>query len=308
MIPNNVKDIRADHISICICTFKRPELLSKTLANVFSQITDPAFTFEVVIVDNDKMRSAEEVVYKFKERGPYKVIYDCEPEQSIPLARNRTIQNANGNFIATIDDDEFPTETWLYNLYRCIKDYNADGVLGPVLPHFPLSAPEWLRKSGLCDRPRNSTGSPIKGGDLRTGNLLLQRYVFENNSVWFDPVRGLTGGSDGEFLSRQIRGGRKFVWCDEAIVFETVTEERWDSKYYLKRYFRIGTLTGQRLRRTQSIRPVTKACVLLLGYSLLLPFSFFRRKHIRMKILTKLFYNAGCLLSFLKLTGVKQRQ
>ena len=58
MIPNNVKDIGADHISVCICTFKRPELLSKTLDNVFSQITDSAFTFEVVVVDNDKLRSA----------------------------------------------------------------------------------------------------------------------------------------------------------------------------------------------------------------------------------------------------------
>ena len=308
MISNKTKDIKSDHISICICTFKRPEMLAKTLEGVFSQFTDSAFTFEVVIVDNDKMCSAEEIVYKFKDRGRYKVIYDCEPEQSIPLARNRTVGNANGNFIATIDDDEFPTEKWLYNLYRCIKDYNADGVLGPVLPHFPAGALEWLKKSGLCDRPRNRTGSLITGRDLRTGNLLLQRHVFENDNMWFDPVRGLTGGSDGEFLSRQIKRGRKLVWCDEAIVFETVPEERWPAAYYLKRNFRIGTLAGEKLRRLRRLSEALKAVTLVGGYSLLLLLSFLLGKHIWMKVLTKLFYTAGCILSFFGLTDVKHRE
>lgn len=307
-MPNKTQDLNPDHISVCICTFKRPEMLARVLDGVLSQVPDSAFTFEIVIVDNDKMRSAEELVHKYQKSGQCKIIYDCEPEQGIPLARNRTIRNASGNFIATIDDDEFPTGNWLSKLYQCIKDYNADGVLGPVLPHFPADAPEWLKKSGLCDRPRNITGSPITGRDLRTGNVLFQRNVFEKDDIWFDPARGLTGGSDGEFLSRQIKRGRKFVWCDEAIVFEKVPEERWPAAFYLKRNFRIGSLAGERLRRTRSIGTATKACIILFGCSLVLPLSLLTPKHIWMKVLTKLSYNAGCLLSFLTLSSVKQRQ
>ena len=308
MNSGNTENLKPDHISICVCTFKRPAMLERLLDGLSKQSTFSTFTFEIVIVDNDKMRSAEDLVNKIQERGQLKIIYDCEPEQSISLARNRTIRNASGNFIATIDDDEFPAEDWLKKIYQCLKHYNADGVLGPVLPHFPPGAPEWLKRSGLCDRPRNVTGSPITGKDLRTGNVLFQRSVFKNDNMWFDPTRGLTGGSDGEFLSRQIKKGRKFIWCDEAIVFETVADERWPASFYLKRQFRIGTISGKIIRRFRKIHTIPKTCFLVLGYAGLLPFAMFAGKHIWMKILTKLSYNVGRLLSFFKLVRAQERQ
>ena len=306
--PNEPQDVKLDHISVCICTYKRPEMLARALDGVISQVTDSAFTLEVVIVDNDKMRSAQELVRKYQKSGKCKIIYDCEPEKNISLARNRTIRNASDNLIAFIDDDEFPAENWLYKMYLCLKEYNADGVLGPVLPHFPVGAPKWLEKSGLCERPRNATGSPTTIKDLRAGNILLQRYVFEKDERWFDPALGLTGGSDGQFLWRQIDRGRKFVWCDEALVFETVPEERWPAEFYLRKNLRIGALQGGLHRHLREINPVLLSFLLFLGYSALLPFSLFGGKHIWMSVLAKIYYNGACLLSFLNLTHAPRRQ
>jgi succinoglycan biosynthesis protein ExoM len=298
---------KLDHISVCVCTFKRPAMLERLLDGLLKQATDKAFTYEIVIVDNDSLHSAEDLVRKYEDVGPSRVIYDCEPEQSISLARNRSIHNASGNFIAIMDDDEFPAVDWLLRIYRCIKDTNADGVLGPVLPDFPAGAPSWLKKSGLCDRPRNPSGSIITGG-LRTGNVIFRRNVFEKNDRWFDPARGLTGGSDGEFMSRQIKGGFKFVWCDEAIVFETVLEERWPASFYLNRQFRIGTLAGNKHRKNKILYILLKNIMLLLGYCALLPLSLFLGKSILIKVLTKIYYNAGYVLSFFAITRVQQRQ
>ena len=302
------EDSNSDHISVCICTFKRPEMLAKALDGMTSQVTDSAFSYEVVVVDNDIRRSAEDTVRRFQSTNELKIIYDCEPEQNIALARNRAIQNATGNFIAFMDDDEYPVKEWLVRLYHTMKEYNADGILGPVIPFFPTAAPGWLTKGSFCERRRMPTGSLISIRDARTGNILFYRSIFEKGDIWFDPGRGRTGGEDGEFLGRQMKKGRRFVWCDEALVFETVPEERWHHAFYLRKNFRIGTIAGERLRRTQSISPVTKACALLLGYSFLLPFSFLMRKHIWMKVLTKLSYNAGCLLSFFRLSVVRYRQ
>jgi succinoglycan biosynthesis protein ExoM len=192
-------------------------------------------------------------------------------------------------------------------MYLFIKESHADGVLGPVLPHFPAGAPKWLEKSGLCERPRNTSGSPIRYKDLRTGNALFQCHVFEEDGIWFDPSRG-HGGEDGEFLSRQINRGRKFVWCDEAIVFETVSKERWPAKYYLKRNFTIGAMAGEYHRRLRNMKAVLIDFFLLLGYSAMMPFSLLGGKHIWMKVLAKTYYHAGCLLSFLNLTHVPHRQ
>jgi hypothetical protein len=40
-----------DHISICICTFKRPKLLYKLLDLLPRQIIENSFTYSVVVVD-----------------------------------------------------------------------------------------------------------------------------------------------------------------------------------------------------------------------------------------------------------------
>lgn len=299
-------ETRLDHISVCVCTYQRPELLARALDGILSQITPAAFTLEVVITDNDHARSAQEVVRAYQKNHPCRITYDCEPEQSIALARNRTVHNATGNLIATIDDDEFPAEDWLHQMYSWIKQSQADGVLGPVLPHFPSGAPKWLEKSGLCERPRHASGSPVGIKDLRTGNALFQRHIFGEDEIWFDPARG-RGGEDGEFLSRQMRRGRKFVWCDEALVYETVPKERWLAGYYLRRYFMIGAMAGEYHRRSHHAKAVLIDVPLLLGYAAMTPFSFLTRKHIWMRVLTKVSYHAGCLLSFLHLVQVPQR-
>ena len=283
-------------------------MLECTLNGVFSQVSANGFTFEVVVVDNDEKRSAEDLVKRFRENENKKIVYDCEPEQNIALARNRAVQNARGNLIAFIDDDEYPEKDWLVKMYCSLKKFQADAVLGPVLPDFPPGAPIWLRKSKLSDRRRNPTGSLITNRDKRTGNILFKRNVFKKNDMWFDPARGRTGGEDGEFLGRQMKNGRRFVWCDEALVFETVPEERWYASFYIKKYLRIGTLAGEKLRRNQLIGTLMQTCVVLIAYSIMLPFSFLTRKHIWMKVLAKLCYNVGRLLGFLGLSVLRYRE
>jgi glycosyltransferase involved in cell wall biosynthesis len=272
-------------------------MLAHTLEGAASQITESEFSFEIVVVDNDSQRSAEDIVSSFQKNKDLHIIYDCEPEQNISLARNRAVRNARGDFIAFIDDDEYPEANWLINLYHTLKKYNADGILGPVLPFYPQGTPLWLKKSGLCERSRKTTGSFITSKDMRIGNILIQRYVFEKNGMWFDPERGRTGGEDGEFLLRQISRGRRFVWCDEGVVFETVPEERWHLTFYIKKEFRIGTLNGERFRLRRRVRSGTKVFFLFIVYSFLLLFSFIAGKHVWVKVSAKLSYNMGFLLS-----------
>src|SRR5262249_5871632 len=52
----------AVHISVCICTYRRPILLREALAGLISQETDGAFTFSIIVVDNDEQKTAEQVV------------------------------------------------------------------------------------------------------------------------------------------------------------------------------------------------------------------------------------------------------
>jgi len=71
-------------------------MLLKTLQGLEKLKTESRFSYEIVIVDNDYLRTAEKVVYSLGDQLMPKVIYDCEPTKGIPLARNRSIRNANG--------------------------------------------------------------------------------------------------------------------------------------------------------------------------------------------------------------------
>ena len=94
-------------VSICVCTFHRQELLKQLLEALKLQAS--RYDFEIIVVDNDKLGSAKEVVESFAKGVKQQVTYLIESEQNISLARNKAVAAANGELIAFIDDDETPT-------------------------------------------------------------------------------------------------------------------------------------------------------------------------------------------------------
>jgi succinoglycan biosynthesis protein ExoM len=310
MQENGGSVLMCDRISVCVCTYKRPDLLARLLDALANQIVDAAFAFDVVVVDNDSDRSSEEVVRSNALSKDIEVSYYGEPERNISLARNRAVRNAAGNLIAFIDDDERPVSDWLVHLYRTMKRHGADAVLGPVIPDFPAAAPSWLKKGRLFDRKRHPTGSSISAGDARTGNVLMDRSLFAEGQLWFDPAFGRTGGEDSDFFARQFREGRVFVWCDEAIAYEAVPSERCKALFHVRRLWRAGTLHGEWIRDGR--RPggavlvknvaVLGACALLVAPSLMLP------KHLWIRIAQKLAYCAGMVTAYLGLSLLRHRE
>jgi succinoglycan biosynthesis protein ExoM len=224
-------------IDICIATYKRPDLLKKLLLSLILQETGGEFSFTIIVADNDAQRSAETTVREFKTNGQ-RIIYDVEPEQNISLARNRSLSHATGDYIATIDDDEYADSQWLLNLYKTMISYNADVVHGPVSSVFHEKTPDYVRKSRVGDRANPPTGT--EDYICHTGNSLFRRGLIENKATPFDPSLGRTGGEDTHFFENLRRQGCKMVWCREARVFEFVSLERANLLWILKRNFRIG--------------------------------------------------------------------
>lgn len=289
-----------DHISICICTYKRPQLLSRLLTEIQNQVTEDLFTYSIVVVDNDYAQSAKNVVLSFKRKSFVEIDYYNEPEQNISLARNKAVENAKGNFVALIDDDEFPVNDWLLNLYKTCSEYGVDGVLGPVKPFYDKETPKWIIKGNLFKRKCHKTGTVLHWSQTRTGNVLLNTDVFKGENNRFDPAFGRTGGEDYEFFKNIIGNGRTVVWCDEAPVYEYVLPRRWNKTYILKRYLRMGGSTGEVVREgpLRGYGYLIKSFAALILYTLLIPFSLLLGPHVYMKWLMKVAYHFGCLSAF----------
>ena len=179
---NMAPEMHRAHISVCVCTYKRPEMLRHLLTELGNLKTENQFTYSILVADNDEARSAQDTVEELRRLLPVSIRYFCEPRRNIALARNKVIENVQGEYVALIDDDEFPTETWLLTLFNTCNEYKVDGVLGPVVRHFDETPPAWFKKSKIYDRESNPTGEVVRWEDSRTGNALLRRLRSGRNS------------------------------------------------------------------------------------------------------------------------------
>jgi succinoglycan biosynthesis protein ExoM len=291
------------HISVCICTYRRPEWLRRLLVSLEAQLTDRLFSYSIVVADNDAAESAKSGVAEFAANSKLPVTYCVEPEKNIALVRNRAIAAATGTWIAFIDDDEFPVPEWLLRHYQACLKYRAAGALGPVRPHFDVVPPPWVKKCGLYDRPEHETGFILPWRESRTGNVLFRRDIIGNTAPPFD-LRFPNGGEDQDFFRRMMANGNIFIWCNEAVVYETVPPIRWDIKVMVQR----ALLRGQNTyKHSDGHRGLLKSAIAIPAYSLLLPFFALFAPHLYVRYLIRLSDHLGKVMAALGISPVKQR-
>lgn len=280
-------------------------MLHLLLSRLDTQRTEGLFTYSAVVVDNDPLRSAENTVALFATTSRVPVVYDVEPEQNIALARNRTLLHAHGEFVAFVDDDEFPVETWLCNLLHTLTRLRVDGVLGPVKPWYESDPPPWIKKGRFFERPEYDTGYPLAWHESRTGNVMFARRILDGISLPFRP-QFATAGEDMDFFRRMMENGHKFVWCNEAVAYECVPASRCTRAYLLRR----ALLRGSNFRKhpTGRIKSAAKSLAAVPLYILILPVVGLIGQHLFVRYLIKLLDHASRLLSFIGLPLVTARQ
>jgi len=275
-------------------------MLRQLLKELEGQANGGLFTYSVVVVDNDSGRSAESVTKEFASKSPVEVKYFVEPRQGIALARNKAIENAHGNFVALIDDDEFPADGWLLTLYQTCNEYQVAGVLGPVKPHFDDRAPRWVRKGGFYDRPVHPTGRVVEWRGARSGNVLLRKEVFDGIEPFKPEFRS---GEDQDFFRRMIQEGHVFIWSKEAVVYEEVPPSRWNRTLMLRRALLRGTATA--LHPSSSGTHVLKSIIAIPIYGIALPFALLLGQHRFMRLLVKMCDHVGKIMALIGINAIQ---
>jgi len=225
-------------LAIAVLTFRRQAELAALIPLLFKQADAVASLVGayVLVVDNDPGRSAESVVTGF---GSERVVYAHEPEPGIATARNRALATAaETDLLVFIDDDEIPAADWLRNLLETYGEYGSVGVVGNVLREYQVDPDPWILAGRYFDRDPIETGVRVHAAG--TGNLLLDLNQVRKYDVWFDPIFGLSGGSDTLFTSQLVRAGGELVWCADAPVYEQIPASRLTRKWVVTRAFRIG--------------------------------------------------------------------
>jgi succinoglycan biosynthesis protein ExoM len=228
-------------IDIGVCTYRRPEL-EQTLKSL-AKVTVPGNAeIRIIIADNDDTPSAKGRVDAMRALVPHDIIYVHCPSSNISIARNACLDNAKGDFLAFIDDDETASEDWIARLIEPALTTDVDAVLGPVKAIYGNEAPGWMQRGDF-----HSTFPVWVGGRIITGytcNVLLRLAAPSLAGRRFNLALGRSGGEDTEFFTHMHRMGGKIAYAPEAWVQEPVPAKRAAFSWLAKRKFRFGQTHG----------------------------------------------------------------
>ena len=295
--------LEVPHICVCICTYKRPKMLERLLVELEAQETAGRFTYSVVVADNDRLESARDTVAEFAQGRRFTLKYCVEPEQGISRARNRAVENAPGDYVAFIDDDEFPSSKWLLNLLNACERYKVDGVVGPVLRHFEEQPPSWISRGNFYVRPKYQTGTIIDWMNGRTNNVLVLREALLVDGPPFRPE--FRTGEDQDYFRRAMKTGRRFAWCNEATAYEVVPPIRWKRSFLIRRALLQGAASV--LHSGFGVSQIARSLIAIPLYTLALPFALLGGQHRFMALVIKLADHVGRMLAVLKINPIKEQ-
>jgi glycosyltransferase involved in cell wall biosynthesis len=233
------------NVSVLIATYNRAEYLKKILPIILAQEIENAFTFDIIVIDNNSTDNTREVAEQFG------VKYLFEPKQGKSFALNMGIKEAKTDLLVFTDDDTVPDSKWLLNLYRCFQSSQCDAIGGRILSKYPLNTPQWIKDSAdLLVGPivNHDYGSEIKIYEQSLmfpfygSNMAVKRSVLEKMGDFRTDLgvgtRAL--GEDTEFFKRLIANQCKVLYCGEALVWHPAEYNRMNLRYIAKWHMALG--------------------------------------------------------------------
>lgn len=222
--------------SIAVPTFRRPEGLEACLASLVAASAASTSTHrleEILVIDNDAGGSAAAVVRAAQDRTVIPIRYVCEANPGVVAARNRALEEATGEVLAFIDDDETAEGDWPLGLVDELERRPADLAGGPVRNRFQEPPPDWFVQGGFLVRDEPRTGTELPW--LRSGNLAVRLAAIRAAALRFDDAFNRTGGEDVEFTKRASAAGLRLSWAADAVVTETVPPSRIEPAWLTQR-------------------------------------------------------------------------
>ena len=111
-------------ISIIVPVYNVEKYLHRCIDSILSQsLTD----FELILVDDGSPDNCGKICDEYAVKDS-RVRALHKPNGGVSSARNLGLDNANGEWIAFIDPDDYVDVDYLYELYSSVEKYNADFV------------------------------------------------------------------------------------------------------------------------------------------------------------------------------------
>ncbi|KAA0890471.1 glycosyltransferase family 2 protein [Oryzomonas rubra] len=244
---------RCMNITVMLATYKRNEILSRTLDSFCNIITD-GLSWEIFVVDNYGDPKTEQIVLGFNNKLPIR--YLVEKKRGKNNALNKAVKLATGDLFVFTDDDVIADHNWLMEMRDGSMRWPDVSVFGGrILPQYP---PE--TKSPISEAHKFFKGAyVVVNWDTGEGhcpphkiwgpNMAIRSNIFLEG--WqFNPDIGPNGdnyimGSETELLMKLEESGMNAVFLPNALVYHQIRREQLEVAWLYGRAFRYGRSMAQ---------------------------------------------------------------
>lgn len=234
--------------SIIIPTYNRADELRETIRSIAKLTVDG--DWELIVVDNKSPDHTRAVVEEEGASFPARLQYLFEAEQGRYAALNTGIRAAQGDIVATTDDDARVEPDWLTQAAAGLEANGCDYVGGKVLPIWKGTRPAWLpHRPGrhwsvlaLQDHGERPREFGVDGLPWPLGiNTATRREAFERTDL-FDNRLGRKAGTlrnqaQREWHLRARAAGLRGFYVPQMVVHHVVEADRMKKQYFRRWYY-----------------------------------------------------------------------
>jgi len=241
----------ATRITVAIPTHNRASTLAETLASVAALEVPRGAELDCLVVDNASSDDTRAVVERIAATLAVKIRCLAEPRLGSSFARNRAVDETDGDFIFFIDDDAVAEPGWAREILAELERRALDVACGVVLPRWAAPPPRWLGarlyvKLAIHDE-RVIDAAPAAAETLSnyfSANAGFRRTSFERFGKFREDL-GVVGGNpisgeDTELFQRIIAQGGAIGFARRAIVHHLIPPERMTRAYLRRKSFAYG--------------------------------------------------------------------
>jgi glycosyltransferase involved in cell wall biosynthesis len=242
--------------TVALCTHNHADRLVRTLSDL-RRLRIPESPWELLFVDNACSDGTPGLLAGETWPAGWRVRVVREEKLGLSNARNCALQEAQGEYVIFIDDDETPDPDWLCAFERLLQARSPDAFGGRIEVLFEGDRPVWLTDEllgflGELNRSEAIVELTQPGASFHGGNFGVRRTVAQKIGA-FDPDLGRkgtdnTGGEEVDFYRRLRAGGFNAWWTPEAVIFHRIQTAKLKRAYFLDLHYRQGRMEGIRRR------------------------------------------------------------
>ena len=212
-------------ISFIVCCYNSEKRISKTLNAIFKAASQSEVNCELIVVNNCSTDNTHEIVESIINKAieiDAKLVNEVNP--GLMSARLRGAEEASGDYLAFIDDDNSIADNWLLEAKNAIKKYPSAGIIGGLALCGYMDLPIWFednQQSYACGPMGREEG--IINGHLNYGaGMIVVSKAWAQVSRKLDKAREF-GRKSGDFGSN-----------DDALIHILIRNKNYDIAYHPK--------------------------------------------------------------------------